>query len=77
MVDGGNQYQGFAELDQQVTDQGYTNPIQSQQAAQDIVIIPQQQGQAPPANDSGDGPNDINQSLMDSVGQHDVFSPGQ
>ena len=85
MVDGGGNYQGFSELDQQFTEQGYSNPQQQeqQQPAPDIVIVPQQQQQPPQqqspvaVNPVADGPNDINKSLMDSVGQHDVFSPGQ
>eukprot|EP01083_Nonionella_stella_P044067 118810_1 len=67
-------YQGFSELDQQISTQGYSNPPvssqQQQQQAQpapDIVIVPNQQPKA----------NNINESLMDNVGQHDVFAPGQ
>ena len=82
MVDGVNNYQGFTGLEEQYADQGYNNPSQ---AEPDVVVVPsqpQQQAQQPAAvspasGGPSDGPNDINQSLMDSVGQHDVFSPGQ
>eukprot|EP00486_Rosalina_sp_Unknown_P003873 CAMPEP_0201565466 /NCGR_PEP_ID=MMETSP0190_2-20130828/4582_1 /ASSEMBLY_ACC=CAM_ASM_000263 /TAXON_ID=37353 /ORGANISM="Rosalina sp." /LENGTH=80 /DNA_ID=CAMNT_0047982989 /DNA_START=518 /DNA_END=760 /DNA_ORIENTATION=+ len=80
MMDGGDNYQGFTGLDQQqYSDQGYNNPPPQQAAEPDVVVVPSQPQQQPaaisPASGAqNDGPN---QSLMDSVGQHDVFSPGQ
>ena len=79
--DGGNaQYQGLAELDQQFGDTGYSVPVSSQippqqqqhqnQGAPDIVIAPSQQQPVAVSEN-------ISDSLMDHVGQHDVFSPGQ
>eukprot|EP01084_Bolivina_argentea_P252279 423419_1 len=78
VVSSGAQYQGLTEsLDQQIAEtenQGYKPQQQQQQqqqqqhqTASDIVIVPNQQQPS----------NDINESLMDNVGQHDVFAPGQ
>jgi len=65
---GSSQYQG---LDEQFGDTGYAAvPVPAQQQSVPDVVV-----QQPPPVTSGS--ENIGDSLMDNVGQHDVFAPGQ